>query len=58
MIERYHRVYCYLGEREATVGIEQRDGDDLLKLGGLIKCDAQLVLHRLPLLIGSRRRKA
>lgn len=47
MIERYHRVYCCLGEREATVGIEQRDGDNLLELCGLVKCDVQLVLRRL-----------
>lgn len=33
MIERYCRVYCCLGEREATVGIEQRDGDNEVSSG-------------------------
>lgn len=49
MIERYTRVYCCLEDREATVGIEQRAGDDLHELANLIKCDVALVLRRFQL---------
>lgn len=46
-IERYTRVYCCLEDREATVGIEQRVGDDLYELANLVKCDVRLILRRL-----------